>query len=146
MRAAVGCLRSPRAPSSVEPRPRSLRAGSPTALLTRYLDARCPGRPATTAAPPSPWQGVPARDASGDAASAPVLVLHNVADPVTELAVARRAAARLPDARVVVHHGSGHRVRAVAGPCLRALVDRFLLDGRLPEGTGTGCRGASVAS
>lgn len=133
VRTLVNCLRPApgvagrRAGEPDAPHPRSLRSGAPTRVMAHYLRARCAYNAATS--PAGPVDGT----AAARAGTPPgMLLLHNVADRVTALADARRAARRLPGAHLVVHHGHGHRVRAVAGRCVRGLVHRFLLDGRLP--------------
>ncbi|MBH1935698.1 alpha/beta fold hydrolase [Streptomyces sp. AV19] len=65
--------------------------------------------------------------------SAPILVVGNTGDPATPYEGARRMAEALGPAAVeVTYKGEGHGAYNSGNACMKALVDGYLLEGRVP--------------
>jgi len=62
----------------------------------------------------------------------PILVIGTSGDPATPLAQAEQVAAMLADGRLLVHEGEGHTAYGT-NACVDGVVERYLLDGELPE-------------
>ncbi len=83
---------------------------------------------------PVPAQPLPDTDLAG---APPVLVLSTAADPVVPAAATERAAQHLSQAVLVSWQGGGHGAFPRVS-CTTTLVQRFLVDGQVPE-DGTVC-------
>jgi pimeloyl-ACP methyl ester carboxylesterase len=119
-------------PAQVERRLPAFRAAS--ALFGDYLAwslLSCTGWPVPGAA------GHPEVAAAG---SAPVLVVGNTGDPATPYEGAARMATALGEGVGVelTYKGQGHGAYGSGNACVRAAVDGYLLDGKVPE-AGTVC-------
>jgi pimeloyl-ACP methyl ester carboxylesterase len=74
--------------------------------------------------------------------SAPVLVIGTTGDPATPYSGAQAMASRL-GARLFTYEGEGHTAYSRGIPCVDSVVERFFIEGMLPE-QGASCRDAPV--
>jgi len=79
-----------------------------------------------------------AQEVSADAA-APIVVLGNTGDPATPFAWAPALAEELGSGVLVTLEGEGHGAYDTGNPCIRRVVDNYLLEGEVPR-HGTSCR------
>ncbi|RKQ33631.1 alpha/beta hydrolase [Kocuria tytonis] len=68
----------------------------------------------------------------------PVMVIGTTHDPATPYAWAKSLSAQLGDARLLTYEGYGHTAYTSGDRCVSEAVDRYLLDGVLPD-DGTTC-------
>lgn len=72
------------------------------------------------------------------AGAPPILVIGTTRDPATPFEWAQTLAEDLENGRLVAYDGDGHTAYTSSNSCVDAVVDDFLLQGKVPQGT-TNC-------
>ena len=75
-------------------------------------------------------------DATG---SKPIVVLGTTRDPATPYEWAKSLTDQLKSAVLVTRQGDGHTAYTSGNPCIKKLVDAYLVDGTVPK-DGTTCK------